>query len=352
MEELFLDANAHVPLNQKALQSFINFNNSQASHGHPSSPSLCGRLAATKLEEARTKIAELIGAENSNQIIFTSNCTQACEWGLRLFNDICSCSTVVSPTEHPAVYRGMDNLIPEIYFKHNENGIYIDPEHYKKVICIHLQNESGIIQPIQDIKRDYLFCDMSQSLGKEYINVKDLNVDIAVFGAHKFGGPGGVGFLYLKDTGLWKAFGTGSRYSLDRCGTPDVAGIVITAIALENSLYTLPERRNNMFEFRSVLENGLRALNIEIIAEKENRCPNTTFIRIPNASYILLKLSEVGISTGLGAACGNILNNNNPMMARLGRNSEADSFLRISQWGEYGKNEAEMVLKNLKTILI
>ena len=76
--QLFLDANAHVSLNLKALEAYVNFNKSICSHGNAMSISLPGRQAAAEIECARIKIAQLIGAENPNQIIFTSSCTQAC----------------------------------------------------------------------------------------------------------------------------------------------------------------------------------------------------------------------------------------------------------------------------------
>ena len=96
-------------------------------------------------------------------------------------------------------------------------------------VCMHVQNEIGTVQDIENINVPF-FCDMSQSLGKIPINVSKIqNLMIGVFGAHKFGGPVGIGFLYIKDNKWWKEFGFGSRYYFDRPGTPDAGMIIATA---------------------------------------------------------------------------------------------------------------------------
>lgn len=352
MKALYLDANAHIPLNKQALKAMSD----SEDFGHPLSPSLIGRNAASIVEQSREKIASLLNI-NSNQIFFCYSASQAAEWGMEIFCKINNDTrAVVSPVEHYSVYNACSKFFsPDLYFSHNENGIYNEQEKkYSKVVCIHLQNEIGVIQPLEKIKTDYLFSDMSQSLGKIPINLNSFsNVDVAIFGAHKFGGPSGVGFLYLKDPNHWQPFGTGSRYLLDYPGTPNVLGILGTAIALEDALKTIPERINNMIAFKNVLENGLKELNIDIIAENENRCPNTTFIKISNnrAIHMLMLLGQEGIHVGLGSACGG-LNNKNPMMQRLNRSCDAYDFMRISQWGNYGEIEAKYFLENFKRLLV
>ncbi len=263
-KEIFLDANAHVPLNSKAAQAYVDFHNSAAGHGHPSSPSQPGRYAAGELEKARNKIAELIGAQKSSQIIFTSGCTAAAEWGLETLFDISQGLIFSSELEHPAVHEVFETLSESdfdqtFYLKTNSNGtINFDSsqfEEHNSVVCLHLHNELGVVQPIETFfngKRK-IFCDASQSLGKIPFNVTELNIDIAVFSAHKFGGPGGFGFLYLKDTNWWTAHGAGSRYFLDRTGTPDVAAAVATSVALNEAVSSLDRRTQNMLSFQIVL---------------------------------------------------------------------------------------------------
>jgi cysteine desulfurase len=351
MKELFLDANAHIPINPLALKAYSDFSNSTAGYGNPSSPSSPGIASSAALELARTRISELIGAAPGSALIFVHNATYAAEWAMQIFRVRETGMVEISPTEHTAVYSAYEKHFGvEFYFKTSKYGVFQESQ-ADRVICIHLQNEIGIIQPIQNIKTKCLFSDMTQSLGKIPVNVSELNVDIAIFSAHKFGGPGSVGFIYLKDASWWKEFGTGSRYKIDRPGTPDVAGIIATQAALENAIITLPERTNNMIEFRSTLESGLKDLGLEILAENENRCPNTTFVRINGkATEILCKLSSEGIYVGLGSACGALHTGTTKLMKRLGIRGTNDDFIRISQWGEYNKSDAEYVLKKLRDI--
>jgi len=356
-KSFYLDANGHVNINQKALDAYIKFSNSIAGHGHPSSLSKPGREAALAMEEARGKIAELIGAENSNQIIFTSSCTQACEWGLKLFFDIeknnySKDNIAVSPLEHPAVKTVCESLQ---LLPCTQDGIVEDNlnnSDISKIICVHMQNEIGTIQPIKTLKRKYIFSDMSQSLGKMPINVTDLNVDIAAFGAHKFGGPSGIGFMYLRNIDWWQPFGKGSRYYTDISGSSNVSGIVATAVALEEAIKTLPERTQKMQAFQKTLEIGLKNLGLNIIGDGAPRSFNTTYVSgLTQAQTTLLELSELGIYVGLGSACSSYSSNISPLIKVLGYNYTTDNVMRISQWGEYNDTDAINFLNIFKKVL-
>ncbi len=364
MTDLYLDANAHLPLNKKALQAYIEFNQEIGGHGHPSSLSLPGRKAAAKLEECRAQIANLIGATKPEQIIFTSTCTQAAEWGLQLLHKLPNHLSPVniSKLEHSAVNEaarqifnddGDDYSVDEL--KNDTSGLVQIPNiKMNKTVCVYLQNEIGTVQPLKELKSlsSYLFSDLSQGLGKLPINVQELNVDFGIFSAHKFGGPGGVGMLYLKNTSHWKPFGLGGRYFMDRPGTPDVAAIVATTVALQESLRTLPERTEKMLEFREYIEQELDRRGIEIVGQKVSRCPNTTFIYLPNqAAQVLLELGNIGIHLGLGSACGSMHAGPSLTMKALGREGSTQDYLRISQYGEYGLEEAKYFIKSLDKIL-
>ena len=364
MKEFFLDANAHLPLNNKAFIAYSDFSKSSASHGHPSSPSVPGRLAASVLEIARGKIASLIGAKKPGQILFTSGCTSACKWGLEMFFQIEEDdeSIACSPVEHSAVKDAFEDSSQAFTTKGTTTHLTVDKNGvvntgmsdnlYKKISCIHMQNEIGIIQPLLQIKKKYLFSDMSQSLGKIPVNVTDLEVDIAVFGAHKFGGPGGFGFIYLKDPNNWESSEVGSRYFLDRPGTPDVAGAMMTSIALEESLSTLEERTKNMMSFQFIVEEKLEHLGFEIIGKGATRAPNTTFVSMPGKGLsTMLKLGENGMHIGLGSACGSLHTGSSPLMKVLGREGGIHDFMRISQYGEYGEEDALHFIKMLEKSL-
>lgn len=361
MKELFLDANAHMPMNKAATDALIQFNNSLAGHGHALALSAPSRAANNVLEKAREDIAEMIGAESSNQIIFTSGCTQACQWGMEIFfNQLFEeldrgnyYELKCSAFEHPAIKQAFEEICKKHYHNYipysepNKDGEIIFTSHSRLtrsnfMICTHMQNEIGLIYDIANIDCKYIFSDMSQSLGKIPVNVTELDVDIAVFGAHKFGGPSGFGFMYLKDTDWWKPYGTGSRYFFDRAGTPDVAGAVSAAAALSYALKTLPERTSNCIEFRNVLEPFLESIGIEIICKNSNRSPNTTFAHVPGrGAELITELGKQGIYIGLGSACGSVYAGPSQTVTSLCRDGNADDYIRISQFGEYGLDEAK-----------
>lgn len=370
MKPLYLDLNSHKPLSPKALEAFVKFNNSSAAYGNAMSPSVPGRQAANAIEEARNKIAELIGADSSNQIFFTASCTQACEWAVKILSDVC-CDVgkiYVSKAEHPAIRQACSKYINSHKYMNLTKDGTIEPDYFSRTlidsgeeydktfaaVCIHVQNEIGTVQPIYELKYkfNYILSDMSQSLGKMPINLKLFPVDIAVFGAHKFGGPVGVGFIYLKDSSYWQEFGTGSRYFMDRPGSPDAASIVASAAALEEATSTLYERTQKMKDFRDILEPGLEEMGFEIIGKGSSRVSNTTFAYLGEGRGIALMsyLGQKGIHVGLGSACGSSYTGPSPLMKAIGRNNGPNSYIRISHWGEYDGNDAKYFLTALKEV--
>ena len=350
---LFLDANAHIPLNPKALEGFSNYNKSICAHGHPMSKSSLGRRAQAEMEEARTKIAHLIGAKSGNQIVFTSTCTQACDYSLKLLKAQNFEKVYTSTLEHKSISIKARQLFGNNDLFCTKDGIVscsFKPSDKKcAFVCIHVQNEIGTIQSIEDIQVPFL-SDMCQSLGKIPVNVSNIsNLKIAAFGAHKFGGPSSVGFIYVQDPGYCRELGTGSRYFFDRPGTPDVGSVVATSIALEEAIKTLPKRYENALNFRDTLEDGLIKKGIEIVGSGGSRIPHTTFLRVRDkmASYIMTQLESDGLHIGLGTACGSWTSNSNPIVTSLGLGGGQEDYIRISQWGNYGEKEAKLLLKYL-----
>jgi cysteine sulfinate desulfinase/cysteine desulfurase-like protein len=172
---------------------------------------------------------------------------------------------------------------------------------------------------------------------------------IGVFGAHKFGGPVNVGFIYIRDIKWWRPFETGSRYYKDRPGTPDVGMIIATAIALEEAIKTLPERYNRALSFRAIIEQAVKSIGINIIGESVNRIPHVSFFNVGKkmGPHIMTQMEAEGIFVGLGAACGSLHSNTNPIMTALGYGGSSQDNIRISQWGDYGEKEARIVAQTL-----
>jgi cysteine desulfurase len=343
MKSFFLDTNAHISMGKSAQKAYIDFQNSPAGKGHPSSKSSLGLITASVLEINRAKIAKLLGAKSSDQIIFTSTCTQACEWGLDIFSKWCLINNnklFYSSIEHPAIKYYIDHKLSNynnlINFGLDFEKIEYKPDNF--VICMGVQNESGLILPINNIKNAHVLSDMCQMIGKVPINLSEMNIDIGIFGAHKFGGPF-VGILYLKDPSKWMAFGTGSRYFCDRAGTPDVAGIVATATALEETLSEMSVKLIKMRSFQAILEKKLTENEIKVILMNKDRVANTTLLKIPKiAIQVLHSLSEENIYVGSGSACSS--KDSSPLMELINEKGGMNDLIRISTDGSYDENDA------------
>jgi cysteine sulfinate desulfinase/cysteine desulfurase-like protein len=136
-------------------------------------------------------------------------------------------------------------------------------------------------------------------------------------------------------------------------------------VALEEAIKTLQEGTEKMIEFRMTLEGGLEELGFEIIGKGERRVPNTTFIKVPcggelssgrgqraNCGLALMMelgdFSVYGVHTGLGSACGSMHTGGSPLMEALGQPSDGQDYMRISQWGNYGIEEANYVLTRIQ----
>ena len=350
---LFLDSNAHMPMCKEAIQDIVKFNSDDLlGHGNAMASTALGKNVASWIEQSRKKIATLIGATDPGQIIFTSSGTQACEWGLEILAAQGFERVFTSQVEHNAVSEKARELFGNNDLFTSKDGVVgcsFDPGENSAIVCMHVQNELGTIQPIDQIKVPF-FSDLSQSIGKIDVNVSAMpNLKVAAFGAHKFGGPVGIGILYVQDKKWWKPFGTGSRYMLDRPGTPDAVMIHATATALNVAVKTIRQRYENALLFNTTLETGIKDLGIEIIGEGHYRIPHTTFIKIGKkmGHYIISQLEAEGIHVGSGSACGAIHSGSNPVMSALGMGGSAKDYIRISQWGNYGVREAKMVLKAL-----
>lgn len=351
----FLDAFAHQPPSAETLGRFWNIHSQNL--GHPSGITASSRKAAQIIEESRAQIAELIGAKNPNQIFFEHNCTSAAEHAFQILSEkYLSGSFICSLMEHNAVRDPFSKM--ETTEKRFTTKFNIDPADLNPSDCLivpHLQNELGIINNIKYLGSscNFLFSDMSQSLGKIPVNVSESYVDMAIFGAHKFGGLD-LGILYIRDPKLWIPFGTGSRYFQDRPGTPSVASIGASAFALAEAIKSLPERAQRAASFQKIFEAGLPSLGAEVIGSEFNRSAHATFLCHPDKAVTnLMELSENNVFVGLGSACGSMATGVSPTLTALDpkyKNFLHTDFMRVSQWGNYDDRDATFILNLMEKI--
>lgn len=335
MRRYYLDAAAHMPVSCVALEALNKFLKSPTSYGNANASSKIGREAAKLIESSRAKIAKLLGC-SANQLFFTRGSTDACKWAIEILKSK-SDTLYISPVEHPACALSVLDIFGDF-----------NDENSNTACCMYVQNEVGTIEVNLDV--NLMFSDITQAVGKIPIDFNKFQ--LAAFGAHKFGGPCGVGVLYIEDPALWIEHGTGSRYSLDCVGTPDCAGIIMMTAALEEAYKTMAQRDRCAIAFRDTLESGLSSLGCEIIGKDVDRIPHITYckLNVIDGPTMQDRLGNLGIYVGLGSACGS-LNQYSKIAMQYGYDPEAGDYLRFSQWGDYGELDARYILKKIKSII-
>ncbi|MGX7668516.1 cysteine desulfurase family protein [Flavobacterium pedocola] len=295
--------------------------------GNPSSTHGYGRSAKVVLETARKSIAKQINA-TASEIIFTSCGTEANNWILRsAVKDMKVARIITSKIEHHAVLHTIEVLQQEfgidvdfVAIKPNGQIDFTDlvellsQDKKTLVSLMHVNNEIGTILNLEKavrIAHDYnaLFhSDTVQSVGKMEINVQELGIDFLVSSAHKFHGPKGVGFAYVKkNAGLQPLFFGGEQEKGLRAGTEAVHQIAGMAKALELAYLHLEEERNYISALKNYTIECLEIDFPELIINGEETLYNILNVVLPlpedKTAMILFHLDMRGIAVSRGSAC-------------------------------------------------
>jgi cysteine desulfurase len=297
-------------------------------YGNPNSIHSFGQEAREAVEEAREKIARLIGA-NPSEIVFTAGGTEADNYaikGIAWANQKKGNHIITSQIEHHAVLHSCQFLekhgFKVTYLKVDKYGL-VDPEDVKKAITdqtilvtiMHANNEIGTIEPIKEIGKIvkeagiYFHTDSVQTTGHIPIEVNDLGVDMLSISGHKLYGPKGVGALYLrKGTKIVNLIDGGAQEKNRRAGTENVTGMVGLGKAVE-----LAEKRlaggevDKVVKLRDKLITGImdQIENVRLNGHSTKRLPgnvNICFEFIEGES-MLLNLDMKGVAASSGSAC-------------------------------------------------
>lgn len=321
---------------------------------NPNSSYEAAHKIKVKVEEAREKIAELIGAE-PEEIYFTSGGSEANSWVT------CNGFTLVSSIEHASVK-------PDYIFDVDSNGL-VNCENFKLRIyellnndydyfCIHpsiiscmlVNNEIGVIEPIQEMAKiahenDMLFhVDAVQALPHMKINVKELGIDMLSGSSHKFGGVKGCGFLYVKNgIEIHPLINGGSQERGIRGGTTNVLGILAMAAALEDTTNQMNENNAKIAYLSDKLKGNM--LNIKGVTLNGSTDKNTHLDSILNfrvegvrGADVVAMADEFGIAISAGSACHEGDAHPSHVLKAIGlTDEEALSSIRIS----IGRNNTE-----------
>ncbi len=295
-------------------------------YGNPSSAHCFGAQAAVQIEEARRRVAGLIGARES-QIVFTSGGTEADNTALRgvLAAEPARRHLVISAVEHHAIFETAEQLQREgaslTRVGVDRNG-RLDLDALRRAVrpdtglisVMLANNETGVIFPIKEVSEIGrqrgvpVHTDAVNALGKTPVNVDQLGVSLLSLSSHKIYGPKGVGALYVRDGTPFQKWQIGGAHERNRRGgTLNAPGTIGLGMACRLLSEQGPEVNARIARLRDRLEAELarRFSNVHVIGSGAERLPNTScvcFERVLGTSLVML-LSEVGICVSSGAAC-------------------------------------------------
>jgi cysteine desulfurase len=322
---IFFDNAATTPVHDEVIAVMISC--LKDSFGNPSSSHSFGRDAKAILEESRRKIAKIVGAKPS-EIFFTSCGTESNNTVLRnAIQNLDIKQIWTTPIEHPSVYQTSSeicNQIPVHFLDLNADGsvnlekLKAKFETIKETVLVsvmHANNEVGILNNIIEIGNmckehsALLHSDMVQTMGHLPIQFNTINIDFASASAHKFHGPKGVGFMYIKQPHQLKAFITGGSQERGfRSGTENLASIAGMAKALELATGNLNEDIIHLNLLRNSLMDKLKFNfpTIEFLNTIDTSLCTIVSAVFPSefdSEMLLFQLDMKGIACSGGSAC-------------------------------------------------
>jgi len=374
MRRIYLDHAATTPIHPEVMKAMLPFFTD--AFGNPSSIHFYGQEARGAIEEARTRVAEFIGAR-SEEIVFTSGGTEADNYALKgvaYANEHKGNHIITTPIEHHAVLevckflekRGCQTTCLPV----DEYGL-VDPDDVRKAITdktilvsvMHASNEVGTIEPVEEIGRIareagiYFHSDSVQTVGHIPVNVDKLKVDLLSISAHKLFGPKGVGALYVrKGTKLVPLMHGGEQEKRRRAGTENVPGIVGLGKAAELAGQEMDREAERLTYLRDKLIEGLgeRLDQTRLNGHPTKRLPNNVNVSIDfvEGESMLLNLDLEGICASTGSACTSSSLEPSHVLLALGLPPEqAHGSLRFTLGRENTEADVERVLEVLPGIV-
>ncbi len=366
---IYFDNAATTCMSEAALVALMKV--SKKYYGNPSSIYSFGRKTKGLLEESRRLIAGCIGAE-PEEIYFTSCGTESDNWVIGQIGFIWN-SAITTEVEHHAILYPAKEKIAEGYnirFLEVDNECMVSEETLRdsltgkpELVSIMLQNnEVGAIQNIQNFTKIVHECneksifhtDAVQAVGHMPIDVKYLGVDMLSASAHKFNGPKGIGFLYVRKGCDLKPFILGGGQEKEmRSGTENVAGIYSMAKALEDNVTNMRAIHEHVCHLEKYLLGLLKREGIQFVINGDglNRATgilNIAFNDLDGEGLLnLLDLHDICISTG--SACNSKSQERSHVLKSMGLCEDIiDSSVRISI-GRYNTEEdVETLVKWIK----
>ncbi len=324
MKEIYFDNNATTRVAPEVLDEMVPY--LRDLYGNPSSMHTFGGQLHRKVEEARSKVAALIGAE-PEEIIFTSCGTESDNTAIMSALESYGQKrhVITTKVEHPAVLNFCKHLARKGYhvtFLPVDSYGRLDMDAFSKALdddtaivsIMYANNETGVVFPIEEIgavlkDRKILFhTDAVQAAGKISIDLKKLPVDMLSLSGHKLHAPKGIGALYVrKGTRFYPYIIGGHQERGRRAGTENIASMIALGKACQLKRENFDAEHEHVRKLRDTLEKALlqQCPDARINGDTLNRLANTTNISFEyvEGEAILLRLDEYGVCASSGSAC-------------------------------------------------
>ncbi|MCZ8179454.1 MAG: cysteine desulfurase family protein [Rhizobium sp.] len=334
VERIYLDWNATAPLMGAARDAMLD---ALAMPGNPSSVHAEGRAARAVIEKARREVAHLVGAEPAH-VTFTASATEAANHVLspvyRMGKSRVSLGRLyVSAIEHPAVRAGGRFAADHVTEVPVARSGLVDLDALAAALASHdpadglplvavmlVNNETGIIQPIQEISAvvkksgGLLVVDAVQAAGRITLSIRELGADFLILSAHKLGGPKGIGALVSRGETLMPEplVRGGGQEKGHRAGTENLAAIAGFGAAAREMAAGLVQRNAHVSALRDRAEQAMLSVapDTVIYGRGEARVGNTSFFHLPGlkaeTGQIAFDLEGVALSAGAACSSGKV----------------------------------------------
>jgi cysteine desulfurase len=372
---IYLDHNATTPVDPAAAEAMMRA--LKDLFGNASSVHYYGQQAKAAIDDARSAVAALIGAEPS-EIVFTSGGTEADNFAIRGVAEALEVTgrkhLITSGIEHEAVLntfkalakRGWKTTVVPL----DARGI-LSPDALRDVMTddtalvsvMHANNEIGTIQPIAELAaiakaRGALFhTDAVQSAGKIPVSVRTLGVDLLAVSAHKFYGPKGIGVLWARRGVRLSPFLSGGKQERNRrAGTENVPGAIGMGVAAQRAMMKMDVEAERLSALRDRLENGILSAvpNTDVNGARGARVPNTTNISFERieAESLLIALDLDGVAVSTGSACSSGTLEPSHVLKAMGLSSHrAQNSIRFSLGASNTEEQIDHVISILPKIV-
>jgi cysteine desulfurase len=374
MRKVYMDCGSASPVDSRVLEAMLPYFDKDI--GNPSSLHSAGRKAKRELENARGKVASLIGAQNAKSLIFTSCATESNNLALRgaamRYKDKGN-HIITTSIEHMSVMNALKDLqrsgFEVTHIPVDKDGL-VNAEQIKNAITdktilisvMYANGEVGTVQPIREIgeiasERKILFhVDGTAAVGKVPVNVEEEHIDLLTISSNDMYGPKGVGALYIKQGVrlMPLMLGGGQEFGM-RSGSENISGIVGMGKAAEIAQNEMLSDGAKLIKMRDkLIENILKMEYTYLTGNRTKRLPNNASFRFSfiEGESIILQLNDLGITASTGSACSTKTLEPSHVLIAMGlRHEEAHGSLLLTLGKFNNEEDVDYVIESVPNVV-